>query len=61
MIVFAVPEEYFILIKKVEYLRTYDAELITVPTNEGLKNEPGSLTLSSESLKNWINEVTRWQ
>ena len=61
MIVFAVPEEYYILIKKVEYLRTYDAELITVPTNEGLKNEPGALTLSSESLKNWINEVTRWQ
>ena len=37
MIVFAVPEEYYILLKKAEYLRTYDSTLIPVPTNEGLK------------------------
>lgn len=60
MIVFAVPEEYYILLKKAEYLRTYDSTLIPVPTNESLKDEPGELEISSESLKDWINKVTVW-
>ena len=60
LVVFAVPEEYFILLKKAEYLRTYESELIPVPTNESLKNEPGQLNISSESLKKWINDVTVW-
>lgn len=60
MIVFAVPEEYYILLKKAEYLRTYDSTLILVPTNESLKDEPGDLEISSESLKEWINAVTVW-
>lgn len=61
MIVFALPEEYYILLKKAEYLRTYDSTLIPVPTNESLKDEPGELEISSESLKDWINKVTVWQ
>lgn len=60
MVVFAVPEEYYILLKKAEYLRTYDSELIPVPTNESLKDEPGELKISSKSLKEWINSVTIW-
>ncbi len=60
MIVFAVPEEYYILLKKAEYLRTYDSTLIPVPTNESLKDEPGDLAISSEQLKEWINRVTVW-
>ncbi len=59
MIIFAVPEEYYILLKKAEYLKTYDSTLILVPTNESLKDNPGELE-SSEQLKNWINEVTYW-
>ena len=60
MIVFAVPEEYYILLKKAEFLRTYDSTLIPVPTNESLKDEPGELKISSEQLKDWINKVTVW-
>lgn len=60
IIVFAVPEEYYILLKKSEYLRTYSSELIPVPTNESLKNEPGDINISSQSLKDWINSVTVW-
>ena len=41
MIVFALPEESYILLKKAEYLRSYDSTLIPVPTNESLKDEPG--------------------
>ena len=60
MIVFAVPEEYFILLKKSEYMRSYDTSLILVPTNESLKDEPSDLEISSETLKQWINERTYW-
>ena len=60
MIVFAVPEEYYILLKKAEYLRNYDTTLIPVPTNESFEDKPGKLDISSEDLKNWINRVTIW-
>ena len=60
MVVFAVPEEYYVLLKKAEFLRTYDSTLIPVPTNESLKDEPGDLEISSEQLKEWINKVTVW-
>ncbi len=60
MIVFAVPEEQFILLKKAEYLSRYDSTLIPVPTNESLKEKPGELKLASDSLKKWINDVTIW-
>jgi len=60
MVVFAVPEEYYILLKKAEYLSTYESTLIPVPTNESLKDKPGDLKLSSNTLKDWINKVTIW-
>lgn len=60
MIVFAVPEEYYVLLKKAEYMRTYETSLILVPTNESLKDEPGELEISSDQLKDWINQHTVW-
>ncbi len=61
MIIFAVPEEYYILLKKASFLRTYQSTLIPVPTNESLKDNPGDIENSSESLKQWINQVTVWK
>lgn len=60
MIIFAVPQDYYILLKKAEYLRSYDSTLIPVPTNESTKEEQGKITISSEALKDWINRVTVW-
>ena len=60
MVVFALPEEYYILLKKAEFMRTYDTSLILVPTNESLKDEPGQLEISSDQLKEWINNNTVW-
>ena len=57
-IIFAVPEEYHILLRKAEYLRAYESEIIPVPTAESLEDEPGDVTLSSEDLRNFINNVT---
>lgn len=60
MVVFAVPEDYYILLKKAEEMRTYDTSLILVPTNESLKDTPADLEISSEQLKEWINTHTIW-
>ena len=57
-IIFAVPEEYHILLRKAEYLRAYESEIIPVPTAESVEDEPGDVTLSSEDLRNFINNVT---
>lgn len=59
-IIFAVPEEYHILLRKAMYLRSYSATLIPVPTNESLKDEPGAVNISNEELKDFINRVTVW-
>ena len=61
MIVFALPEDYYVLLKKASYLRTYDSSLIPVPTNESLKDNPGDLEITSSDLKDWINTVTVWK
>ncbi|MEG1495174.1 MAG: RcpC/CpaB family pilus assembly protein [Bacilli bacterium] len=60
MMIFAVPEEYHILLRKTMYLRTYDANLLPVPTKESLKEQPGEVRISSDELKNWVNKVTYW-
>lgn len=60
MMIFAVPEEYHILLRKAMYLRSYDVDLIPVPTRESLKEQPGEVRISSEQLRDWINAVTYW-
>ena len=60
MVVFALPEEYYVLLRKANYMRTYDTSIELVPTNESIKDEPGELELSSEQLKEWINTHTYW-
>ena len=39
-------------------MRAYESEIIPVPTAESLEDEPGDVTLSSNDLKNFINNVT---
>ena len=59
-VIFAVPEEYHILLRKAMYLRTYDVTLIPVPTAESLKETPGEVKIANEQLKDFINKVTVW-
>lgn len=57
-IIFAVPQEYYLLLKKAEYLGAFQTQLLPVPTAESLKDNPGELKLSTESLKEFINANT---
>ena len=59
-LIFAVPEEYHILLRKAMYLRIYEVTIIPVPTNESLKEEPGEVSISNEKLKDFINRVTEF-
>ena len=60
MIVFALPVESYVLLRKASYMRTYETTIELVPTNESIKDEPGELEISSEMLKEWINKNTVW-
>lgn len=60
MVIFAVPEKYYILLKKASYLRTYDTTMIPVPTSESLKKKPGELEISDKDLEAFINDKTVW-
>ena len=57
-LIFSVPEDYFILLKKLEYLKQYDTELDPVPLGSKLDEESGEVTVSSEDLQKCINELT---
>ena len=54
MIRLAIPEQYAKLMDVLERLTIYNVSIKMVPTNESLKDNPGETTLSSESLKKWI-------
>ncbi len=58
MVIFAVPDDLHILIRKATYLNNYDTEIFPVPTNESLKEEPGDVQLSTQQLEDFINSVT---
>lgn len=60
MIIFAIPKEYYILLSKASYLRTYSSKLVPVPTNEALNDDQEEVEMTSEDLKKWINDITFW-
>ena len=60
MVIFAVPQEIYILLKKAENLNFYQSTIIPVPTNESLKDNPGNIEVSSNDLKDYINQITIW-
>lgn len=56
-IIFGVSEEIHLLLRKAAYLRNYSVELILVPHGGTVESE-GTLTVSSQWLKNFINDKT---
>lgn len=58
-IIFAVPSEYHILLRKAMYLRTYDSTIIPVPIKVNSGETP-DVTISSSELRDFINRVTAW-
>lgn len=58
-LIFGVPDEYFILLKKLEYLTQYNTEMDPIPLGGDHENEEGTVTVSSEDLQKCINELTK--
>jgi hypothetical protein len=57
-ILFAVPEETHLLIRKALYLKSYEAELILVPNTQTLSEEENSVHVSSSQIEEFINSKT---
>ena len=55
---FAVPEETHLLLRKALYLTDYDVELILIPNTETLTDED-SVHVTSEDIKNFIEDHTQ--
>ena len=60
MIIFAVPEDIFVLLRKAQNMQTYETSIELVPTNESLKDNPGEIEVTSDKMKEWINKLTVW-
>ena len=60
MIIFAVPEDIFVLLRKAQNMQTYETSIEIVPTNESLKDNPGQIEVTSDKMKEWINKLTVW-
>ncbi len=60
MLIFSVSEETYLLLKKATYLSNDQTkvELIPVPTNEALKSTPGTTSVTSTQIVEFINERT---
>ncbi|MDD2490486.1 MAG: hypothetical protein PHY26_04475, partial [Bacilli bacterium] len=60
-IIFAVPEEIHLLLRKAYYLgyvANINAELIPVPNTEAYYTEPGAVTITNQYLQSFINVNT---
>lgn len=60
-IIFALPEDMFVLLKKAENMREYNVTIDLVPTNEGSKDDPDGIKLASEQMVEFINKNTVWE
>ncbi len=57
-LIFGVPDDNFILLKKLEYLTQYNTEMDPIPLGSKPEDKNGEVTVSSEDLKKCINELT---
>ena len=54
-LLFAVPDDYFLLLRKAGYIRTNSIEIIPVPRNKNYTDKPGDTQITSEEIKAFIN------
>lgn len=57
-VIFALPHDYWVLLKKTEYLQNYDTDITLVPTDAGSKENVEEVSIANDTLKNRINDVT---
>ncbi len=59
-LIFALPHDYWILLKKATALRNYATEIVIVPTDAASKEKVEDVSIASTTLKNFINNNTQW-
>lgn len=58
MLIFALPEEDYIILKKCQNLGALSAEIVPVPTDESLQEKPGDIEIADKKLVEYINDNT---
>lgn len=56
--IFNLPEDYYIILRKCENLRAHAVTIIPVPTNESLEEKPGEVKIADKDLVQYINDHT---
>lgn len=54
-LLFAVPNDYFQLLKKSDYIKTNNVEIVPVPRNKDYSENPTATQITSEAIKAFIN------
>ncbi|MDD2505154.1 MAG: hypothetical protein PHF21_02640 [Bacilli bacterium] len=54
-LLFAVKDEYFLLLRKAGYIRTNSIEIVPVPRNKNYTDKPGDTQITSEEIRAFIN------
>lgn len=57
-LIFALPSDYWYLLTKAAYLRSYDTDITPVPTDSGSKDNTDEVTIGNEEIEKFINSVT---
>lgn len=54
-LLFAVPDDYFLLLRKTGFISTNNIEIIPVPRNKDYSENPTDTAITSEEIKDFIN------
>ena len=54
-LLFAVPDNYYLLLRKAGFIRTNNIEIIPVPRNKDYSENPTDTVITSEEIKAFIN------
>lgn len=54
-LLFAVPDHYYLLLRKSDFIRTNNIEIIPVPRNKDYSENPTDTVITSEEIKDFIN------
>jgi hypothetical protein len=53
-LVFAVPDSYFLLLKKADYIQSHSIEIVPVPRNASYTENPGATQVTSQEIIDFI-------
>lgn len=60
MMIFALPQDLYEMLRKASYMRTYDVKLELMDSEATNRDDPGEVTLVNEKFSEFIRDNTAW-